>query len=78
MLYKPKELTKIYKDLSKKGIKTSEEELLKTIFEFAVEKEEDLTDMLKKKKSEKILKDWLEKSVNIEPTDSLKEHEFVF
>lgn len=49
MAYKPKELTKIHKDLSKKGIKTSEE----------------------------ILKDWLEKSVDIETTDSVKEHDLI-
>ena len=72
-----KELTKIYEYLSKKGVETSEEELLKTIFEFAAEKEDELLAVVKRKRSEEILKRWLENPIEIEETDALKEHDLV-
>jgi hypothetical protein len=74
MGYESRELIKIYEYLSKKGIKTSEKELLKMIFEFASEKEEELLAVVKRKKSEEILKQWLETPVEVEKTDALKEH----
>ena len=77
MGYESRELTKIYEYLSKKGIKTSEKELLKVIFEFASEKEEELLAVVKRKKSEEILKQWLETPVEVEKTDALKEHNSV-
>lgn len=77
MGYESRELTKIYEYLSKKGIKTSEKELLKLIFEFASEKEEELLAVVKRKKSEEILKRWLEAPVEVEKTDALKEHNSV-
>ena len=77
MEYERKELIKIYEHLSKKGIKTSEDELLKAIFEFAEEKEDELLVRVKRKKSEEILKRWLETSVEVEKTDALKEHNSV-
>ena len=77
MGYESRELTKIYEYLSKKGIKTSEKELLKVIFEFASEKEEELLAAVKRKKSEEILKQWLETPVEVEKTDALKEHNSV-
>ena len=72
-----KELIKIYEYLFKKGIETSEEELLKTIFEFAAEKEDELLAVVKRKKSEEILKQWLETPVEVEKTDALTEHNSV-
>jgi hypothetical protein len=72
-----KELTKIYEYLSKKGVETSEEELLKTIFEFAAEKEDELLAVVKRKRSEEIFKKWLETPIEIEETDALKEHDLV-
>jgi len=77
MGYESRELTKIYAYLSKKGIKTSEKELLKVIFEFASEKEEELLAVVKRKKSEEILEHWLETPVEVEKTDALKEHNSV-
>ena len=77
MGYESRELIKIYEYLSKKGIKTSEKELLKVIFEFASEKEEELLAVVKRKKSEEILKQWLETPVEVEKTDALKEHNSV-
>ena len=77
MGYENKELTKIYKYLFKKGIETSEEELLKTIFEFAAEKEDELLAVVKRKKSEEFLKRWLETPVEVEKTDALTEHNSV-
>ena len=77
MGYESKELTRLYEYLSKHGIKTSEEELLRVIVEFAAEKEDELSLMLKRKKSEDILKKWLESSVEIEAIDSLHEHDSV-
>ena len=77
MGYENRELIKIYEYLSKKGIKTSEKELLKVIFEFASEKEEELLAVVKRKKSEEILKQWLETPVEVEKTDALKEHNSV-
>ena len=77
MGYENKELIKIYEYLFKKGIKTSEEELLKTIFEFAAEKEDELLAVVKRKRSEEFLKRWLETPVEIEKTDALKEHNSV-
>ena len=77
MGYENKELIKIYEYLFKKGIETSEEELLKTIFEFAAEKEDELLAVVKRKKSEEILKQWLETPVEVEKTDALKEHNSV-
>ena len=77
MGYESRELIKIYEYLSKKGIKTSEKELLKVIFEFASEKEEELLAVVKRKKSEEILKQWLETPVEVEKTDALKEHNAV-
>jgi hypothetical protein len=77
MGYENRELIKIYEYLSKKGIKTSEKELLKVIFEFASEKEEELLAIVKRKKSEEILKQWLETPVEVEKTDALKEHNSV-
>ena len=114
MGYESRELIKIYEYLSKKGIKTSEKELLKVIFEFASEKEEELlaveavpqlllapkilllfefealfaflflpildcwtASVVKRKKSEEILKQWLETPVEVEKTDALKEHNSV-
>lgn len=77
MEYESKELIKIYEHLSKQGIKTSEDELLKAIFEFAAEKEDELLARVKRKKSEEILKRWLETSVEVEKTDALKEHNSV-
>jgi len=62
MEYESKELIKIYEHLSKKGIKTSEDELLVRV---------------KRKKSEEILKRWLETSVEVEKTDAFKEHNSV-
>ena len=56
MEYESKELIKLYEHLLKKGIKTSEAELLKTIFEFAAEKEDELLAKVKRKNSEEILK----------------------
>jgi hypothetical protein len=77
MGYESRDLIKIYEYLSKKGIKTSEKELLKVIFEFASEKEEELLAIVKRKKSEEILKQWLETPVEVEKTDALKEHNSV-
>ncbi|HJH25395.1 MAG TPA: hypothetical protein C5S37_08660 [Methanophagales archaeon] len=77
MRYEDKGLIKIYEHLSKKGIKTSEDELLKAIFELAFEKEDELLAVLRRKKSEEILKRWLETPVEVEKTDALKEHNSV-
>ncbi len=77
MEYESKELIKIYEHLSKRGIKTSEDEVLKAIFEFAAEKEDELLAIVKRKKSEEILKRWLETPVEVEKTDALKEHNSV-
>jgi hypothetical protein len=77
MEYESKELIEIYEYLSKKGIKTSEKELLEAIFEFAFEKEEELLAVVKRKKSEEILRRWLETPVEVEKTDALKEHNSV-
>ena len=77
MEYESKELIEIYEYLSKKGIKTSEKELLEAIFEFASEKEEELLAVVKRKKSEEILRRWLETPVEVEKTDALKEHNSV-
>ena len=77
MSYERKELTRLYEYLSKRGITTSEDELLRVILEFAVEKEDELSLRLKMKKSEDILKRWLESRVEIEATDSLNEHDSV-
>ena len=77
MSYERKELTRLYEYLSKRGITTSEDELLRVILEFAVEKEDELSLRLKRKKSEDILKRWLESRVEIEATDSLNEHDSV-
>ncbi len=77
MQTKAKELTKLYEDISRKGIKMSEKELVRSIFEFAMEKEDDLMLLLKKKRSEEILKDWLKQTVDGEATDSVKEHDLV-
>ena len=82
MRYESKELIKIYEHL-KKDIKMSEDELLKAIFELASEKEkekekeDELLAVLKRKKSEEILKRWLETPVEVEKTDALKEHNSV-
>jgi hypothetical protein len=77
MGYESKELTRLYEYLSKRGITTSEDELLRVILEFAAEKEDELSLMLKRKKSEEILKKWLDSRVEIEATDSLSEHDSV-
>jgi hypothetical protein len=77
MGYEGEELTRLYEYLSKRGITTSEDELLRVILEFAAEKEDELSLMLGRKKSEDILKRWLESLVEIEPTDSLNEHDSV-
>lgn len=77
MEYEREGLIKIYEHLSKKGIKTSKDELLKAIFEFAAEKEDELLAVVKRKKSEEILKRWLETPVEVEKTDALKEHDLV-
>ena len=77
MSYERKELTRLYEYLSKRGITASEDELLRAILEFAVEKEDELSLRLKRKKSEDILKRWLESRVEIEATDSLNEHDSV-
>ena len=77
MEYEREGLIKIYEHLSKKGIKTSEDELLKAIFEFAAEKEDELLAVVERKKSEEILKKWLETPIEIEETDALKEHDLV-
>jgi len=77
MDYESKELTRLYEYLSKRGLTTSEDELLRVILEFAAEKEDELSLMLKRKKSEDILKRWLESHVEIEATDSLNEHDSV-
>ena len=67
----------IYEHLSKRGIKMSRDELLKAIFEFAAEKEDELLAVLERKKSEEILKNWLDTPIEIEETDALKEHNLV-
>jgi len=77
MGYESKELTRLYEYLSKRGITTSEDELLRVILEFAAEKEDELSLVLKRKKSEEILKKWLESLIEIETTDSLREHDSV-
>ena len=77
MGYESKELIKIYEYLTKKGIETSEGELLKAIFELATEKEDELLAIVKRKKSEEILMRWLETPVEVEKTDALKEHNSV-
>lgn len=77
MGYESKELIKIYVYLTKKGIETSEDELLKAIFELATEKEDELLAIVKRKKSEEILMRWLETPVEVEKTDALKEHNSV-
>ena len=77
MEYESKELIEIYEYLSKKGIKTSEKELLEAIFEFASEKEEELLAVVKRKKSEEILRRWLETPVEVGKTNALKEHNSV-
>ena len=77
MEYEREGLIKIYEHLSKKGIKTSEDELLKAIFEFVAEKEDELLAVVERKKSEEILKKWLETPIEIEETDALKEHDLV-
>lgn len=77
MEYECKELIKIHEHLSKKGIKTSEKELLKVIFKFASEKEGELLAIIKRKKSEEILKQWIETPIKVEKTDALKEHNLV-
>ena len=77
MGYESKELRRLYEYLSKRGITTSEDELLRAVIELAAEKEDELSLMLKRKKSEEILKRWLESRVDIEATDSLNEHDSV-
>ena len=77
MEYESKELIKISEHLSEKGIKTTGDELLKAIFEFVSEKEDELLVRVKRKKSEEILKRWLETPVEVEKTDALKEHNSV-
>ena len=42
MEYEREELIRIYEHLSKRGVKMSRDELLKAIFEFAAEKEDEL------------------------------------
>jgi len=76
-MYEKEGLIKIYEDLTKRGIKTNEAELLKAIIEFAAEKEDELLAMVKRKKSEEILKQWLETPVEVKKTDALKEHNSV-
>jgi hypothetical protein len=57
MRYESKELTRIYEYLSKRGIATSEDELLRVILEFAAEKEDELSLMLKRKEIRRNLKE---------------------
>lgn len=59
MEYEREELIRIHEHLSKRGIKMSRDELLKAIFEFAAEKEDELLAVLERKKSEEILKNGL-------------------
>ena len=77
MEYEREELIRIYGHLSKRGIKMSRDVLLKAIFEFAAEKEDELLAVLERKKSEEILKKWLDTPIEIEETDALKEHNLV-
>ena len=77
MEYGREELIRIYEHLSKRGVKMSRDELLKAIFEFAAEKEDELLAVLKKEESEEIFKKWLDTPIEIEETDALKEHNLV-
>jgi len=44
---------------------------------FVAEKEVELIKAIKRKKSDEILKQWLETPVEVEVTDALKEHDLV-
>jgi len=70
-------LSKMQKELAKKGIKITEDKLMHVILKFVVEKEEELIKAIKREKSDEILKRWLETPVEVKTTDALREHDLV-
>jgi len=70
-------LSKVQEDLAKNGIKISGDRLMEAILKFVAEKEDELIKAIKMEKSDEILKQWLETPVEVEATDSLKEHDLV-
>jgi len=70
-------LSKMQKELAKKGIKITKDKLMHVILKFVVEKEEELIKAIKREKSDEILKRWLETPVEVETTDALREHDLV-
>ena len=71
-------LSKVQEDLDKKGIKVSGDSLMEMILKFVAEKEEELIKVIKREKSDEILKHWLETPVEVEETDALRDHDLVF
>jgi hypothetical protein len=71
-------LSKVQEDLDKRGIKVSGDSLMEMILKFVAEKEEELIKVIKREKSDEILKHWLETPVEVEETDALREHDLVF
>lgn len=70
-------LRKMREDLAKKGVKISEDRLMEAISKFIVENEEELMTVIKREKSDEILKRWLETPIEVEDTDALEEHDSV-
>lgn len=70
-------LSKVQEDLAKRGIKISEDRLMEVILKFVAEKEEELIKVIRREKSDEILKRWLETPVEVEETDALREHDLV-
>ena len=50
---------------------------MSAILEFAIENENELLKLLKREKSEEILKRWVETAVEVDETDALREHNSV-
>lgn len=71
------ELIKIRERLSRKGIELTKEQLEEAIMKFAIEKEDELTKTIEEKKSNEMLKRWLETPVRVEKTDAVEEHNTV-
>lgn len=70
-------LSKVQEDLAKMGIKISEDRLMEVILKFVAEKEGELIKVIRREKSDEILKRWLETPVEVEETDALREHDLV-
>jgi len=70
-------LSKVQEDLAKRGIEISEDRLMEVILKFVAEKEEELIKAIRREKSDEILKRWLETPVEVEETDSFREHDLV-